>query len=144
MNIRMYWRSKMFKYIQKKRAEKAKQKAEIQARIENRERESEARREREKNRIVLTVPDIYVEEILALYDAYRDDEINKNVNKYLLWEKIESVLLDTKEGNWFISINGSNVIHISQIFSDVHYKQGYYYDNDYRDSSWDATRKKLV
>ena len=134
----------IFKYLQKKRAEKAKQKAEIEARIENRERETEARRLQEENRTVLTVPDVSVKNILTLYDAYRDDEINKNVNKYLLWKKIESVLPETNEGNWFIGINGSNVIKISQIFSDVHCEQGYYYDNDYRDSYWDATRKKLV
>ena len=133
----------MIKYIQNKRAEKAKQKAEIQARIEKREREEKARRLQEKNRTVLTVPDASVKNILALYDAYRDDEINKNVNRYLLWKKIESVLPETKEGNWFITINGSNVIHISQVFSEVQCDNGWYIDNGYRDSYWDATRKKL-
>ena len=134
----------MFKYIQKKRAEKARQKAEIQARIEKREQELEARRIQEKNRIDLTVPDTSVKNILALYDAYCDDEHNRNMNKYLLWKKIESALPETKEGNWFIEVSGSNIIKIRQIFSDVHCERGYYYDNDYRDSYWDATRKKLV
>ena len=135
----------MFKYIQKKRAEKAKIKADIKASDEKREREREARRVQETNRTVLTVPDIYVEEILTLYDAYRDDETNKNVNKYLLWEKIESALLETNEGNWFISIMGSNSITISQVFSDVQCEYGYYGNgNGYYDSYWDATRKKLV
>ncbi len=128
----------MFKYFQKKREEKEKH----EAYLKEQEEKGEARRLQEMNRIVLTVPDIYVEDILALYDAYRDDEINKNVNKYLLWEKIESVLLDTKDGNWFISINGSNVINISQIFSKGQSNDYYYYDG-YRDACWDATRKKL-
>lgn len=133
----------IFKYVQKKRKEKAKQKAEIQARIEKREQEIEARRLQEKNRTVLTVPDASVKNILALYDAYRDDEYNIHVNKYLLWKKIESALPETKEGNWFINILGSNDIKISQIFSKVQ-SNDYYCDTGYRDSYWDATRKKLV
>ena len=128
----------MFKYFQKKRDEKA----EREANIEKAEKAREARREQEMNRIVLTVPDASVKNILALYDAYRDDEINKNVNRYLLWKKIESALPETKEGNWFISINGSNVVYISQVFSDIQSNAYYYYDG-YRDAMWDATRKKI-
>lgn len=130
----------IFKYFQKKK-ERA---AEIKASNEKREQEREARIVQEKNRTILIVPNASVKNILTLYDAYRDDEINKNVNKYLLWKKIEATLPETIEGNWFIHVSGSNVIKIKQIFSDVHCEQGYYYDNEYRDSYWDATRKKLV
>ena len=97
----------------------------------------------EKNRTVLTVPIASVKNILALCDVYRDDEYNKNVNKYLLWKKIESALPETIEGNWFIEVKGSNVIKIKQIFSEVQCGPGFYYDNDYRDGYWDATCKKL-
>ena len=127
----------MFKYIQKKRAEKAKQKAEILTNIEKAEKAEEARREQEKNRIVLTVPDASIKNILVLYDAYRDDEYNKNVNRYLFWKKIESALPETKEGNWYIDACGSNVIKIRQVFSDSSW------NIDYRDSYWDAVYKKL-
>lgn len=135
----------IIKYIRKKRAKKAKENAEIEARFEERERESEARILQEKNRMVLTVPDTSIKNILGLYDAYCDDEHNRNMNKYFLWKKIESVLPETKEGNWYFDIRGSNVIKIKQVFSEVqgdlsyHYRSGY----EYGDAFWPVTNKKL-
>ena len=128
----------MFKYLQKKRDEKAK----IEASNEKREQEREARKEQERNRIVLTVPDASIRNVLALYDAYRDETTDKNVNRYLLWKKIESALPETKEGNWYIEVMGSNVIKIRQVFSDSQ-ADSYYISHDYGDAYWDVVNKKL-
>ena len=128
----------IFNYFQKKRDEKEK----IKASDEKRERENKARILQEKNRIILTVPDASIRNVLSLYDKYHDETTDKNINRYQLWKKIESALPETKEGNWYIVIRGSNVIEILQVFSD---RQSYsYFGNDYGDASWDGINKKLI
>ena len=123
----------IFKYLQKRRDRIA----EIEASDKKRKEEIEACREQERNRTVLIVPDTQVYSILKLYDNYHDENLNKNVNRWNLWESIENILPETAEGNWYIDVRGSNIIKIVQIFGKSQW------DSYYGDVYWDANNKKL-